>query len=593
MTPKDELVSFKFLRDIQYEEGSSSGKYFEAQWLKHNNDFNECTHIQNNISVFLLGNIYTNNLYKRIKGHQEKLIASDILSLYKQYGLELPKYTKGIYVLFIFDEMQNQFHVISSRSGLYDIYYHISNDFLILSSSSEFIIKNSGFNTILDSTSMLQTHIYDYPLGNRTLFKDLSLLEPGSILTYDLEQLVKTEYFNYRDSLNSINTISWQETWEQVPHVFNNVLDLLVSKNNNICSAITSGFDSRTNLSRLENLDKNVLYYSWGMPGSIELKIPKEISCKIGINYAPIPLNEDFEATYDYYAKQAIFWSDGRGTNRRANHTYSYSELSKHSNYVLTGLIGSELIRPTNAVDHIFNQDFVDTFYSEDPLRIINAQLKQFKKQRILKNNWIRIAEEEYLTETNDYFESYHSINEKYKQLYYFALIEGFRKYFGHEIHGCRMYNFIMTPYIDDDFVDFLLSTPIPALNIKAFQRNPKTLRLGQMFYLPVLKKNKPELLRIRTGRFYKPSDLSSITYPLSILPGYFRKYLKQRIKPNDTFNTHKWNTSFQNENSDLLSLDSRVFEPLNLELIRHLKDTEVSKYLSIRLYLQYMDIIE
>ena len=61
-----------------------------------------------------------------------------------------------------------------------------------------------------------------------------------------------------------------------------------------ICSALTSGFDSRANLSRLLNSGKDILYYSWGIPGSIELKIPSEIAKKLDFNYKPVLLNQRF-----------------------------------------------------------------------------------------------------------------------------------------------------------------------------------------------------------------------------------------------------------------------------------------------------------
>ena len=187
----------------------------------------------------------------------------------------------------------------------------------------------------------------------------------------------------------------------------------------------------------------------------------------------------------------------------------------------MTGLMGSELIRPTNAVDHIFNQEFIDAFYSDDPMSEIKIHFQNISKRNILKEEILVSNEDRFINETVCYFRSFNSFGEKYKQLYYFALSEGFRKYFGHEIHGNRIYNSIQTPYIDDDFVDFLLKTPIPLLNISAFERNPKTLRLGQLFYIPILKSNCPALLKIKTGRFYKPSSLTSPIYPVSILPGF------------------------------------------------------------------------
>jgi hypothetical protein len=323
------------------------------------------------------------------------------------------------------------------------------------------------------------------------------------------------------------------------------------------------------------------------MPGSTELKIPAKISRRFNFKYKPIFLNADFENEYSYHAKQAVIWSDGRGTIRRANHTYSYSILSKHSRFVITGLMGSELIRPTNAVDHIFNKEFVDTFYSDNQLQEIKNQYEKFVRKGILKDDLLNSSKKLFIKETTNYFASFNLLGEKYKQLYYFALSEGFKKYFGHEIHGSRIFNFIQTPYIDDDFVDFLLMTPVPLLNKNAFERNPKTLRLGQLFYIPILKSNFPALLEIRTGRFYKPSALTSFLYPVSVFPALILKKLNQMFKKNDTFNTSRWNKVFMEENSSLTSLDTNIFNPLTTKIITSNRDIDISKFISIRFWLE------
>ncbi len=533
-----------------------------------------------------MGNIFTNRNYETIYGISKKLHPEEIYKLFNEHSKLLTEYIKGIFSLLIFNENSQEYMLFSSRSGLLDAYFYRGKDFIILSSSIEFIVKNAQCKTKLDEVSLIQYHIYDYPLGNRTLFDGILSLSPASLLSYNLNNITINKYFDYAESLQKLPQMSWSETWEQTPAIFNKTIDLIHSDQNKICSALTSGFDSRSNLSRLLNSGKEILYYSWGMPGSSELKIPSKIAAKLGFNYKPVLLNRDFEKKYEYYAKQAVLWSDGRGTIRRANHTYGYSILSDYSRLNLTGLIGSELIRPINAVGHIFNAEFVEAFYSENPEKLIELQLDKLTSYKLINEDIIYENRIKYLSETVEYFRSFNLIGEKYKQLYYFALTEGFKKYFGHEIHGCRMYNFIQTPYVDDDFIDFILKSPVPALNIVAFRRNPKSLRLGQLFYIPILKKNKPILLRIVTGRFYKPSSLTSIFYPLSVLPGYLKKLLRQWMKKNDTFDTPLWNDLFINDNKDLLAKGNKIFLPINEAEFGKYRDIEIAKFLSVRYWL-------
>jgi hypothetical protein len=578
--------SYSYLKDIPFCEENLSGRNFSFSLLRHSDQDVPCKFQQNNIHIFIMGEIYSNGRFKQEYSGTKQLYPKDIFHLYEKEGASLANFIKGIYILLIFNENLNEYYIFTSRSGLLDSYYYMGENCLFISSSLENIVRNPLCKTDIDQVALIQQHIYDYPLGNRTLFENISIINPASVLEYDLFKIKIQTYFNYENALKNIGSITWEDTKELSPGIFNSTLDLISNDQKRICSALTSGFDSRANLSRLLNLSKDVLFYSWGMSESTELKVPLKISKKLHFNYKPILLGHDFEEKYDYYAKQAVLWSDGRATIRRANHSYSYSILSKYSRFNLTGLMGSELIRPTNAVDHIFNQEFIDSFYSDKPLDEIKMHFLNFSKRKILKDTILIGNEDRFINETANYFKNFISVGEKYKQLYYFALTEGFRKYFGHEIHGNRIYNSIQSPYIDDDFVDFLLRTPIPFLNINAFKRDSRTLRLGQLFYIPILKHNCPPLLEIRTGRYYKPSSLTSPLYPFSILTGLVLKKFKQKIKGNDTFNITRWNKIFIKENQNLISFNTDFFNPLSDEVLLSIRDIDLSKIISIRFWM-------
>jgi hypothetical protein len=585
-TGNERILSLSFLKDIPFIQERQNGKNFSIQWLRHTDIHSNCSYANKGVYAYILGNIFTNQNYETKFGKSKKLYPEEIYNLFNEFGKSLTDYIKGIFLLLIFNENSQEYLLFTSRSGLLDVYFYHGKDFIILSSSIEFIVKNEQCKTKIDKVSLIQHHIYDYPLGDRTLFNGILSVSSASLFSYNLNNIKINKYFDYAESLQCPHSMSWAETWEQTPGIFNKTIDLIHSDQEKICSALTSGFDSRSNLSRLLNSGKEILYYSWGMPGSNELKIPSAIAAKLGFNYKPILLNGDFEEKYDYYAKQAVLWSDGRGTIRRANHTYGYSILSEYSRFNLTGLVGSELIRPTNAVGHIFNEEFIEDFYSENPEKNIESHLDKLINRKLINEEIISENRIKFFSETIEYFRSFSLIGEKYKQLYYFSLTEGFKKYFGHEIHGCRIYNFIQTPYVDDDFIDFILESPVPTLNIDAFRRNPKSLRLGQLFYIPILKKNKPILLKIRTGRFYKPSSLTSKFYPLSVLPGYLRKLLRQRIKKNDTFDTPSWNNLFIQNNKNLMSTKNSIFNPINETELGKYRDIEISKFLSVRYWL-------
>lgn len=594
-------TSINYLKSIEYSEDEIIGKYFITKYKYHTKDRLSGYFYKDEIHIFKIGNVFINNRYREknsaFNGALEEI---DLISLYTNYGTDLAKYIKGIFLLLIFDEKQNQYFAFQSICGLYDLYSYKSENFIILSTCLDLLINSNPVPKKIDNISLLQHIIFDYPLSEKTLFQEVNLLPSQTYLCYDLNTVKTNKYFNYLPLLRNSHKLSWDETLREIPAIFNNTIDTITSTSDKICSAITSGFDSRANLSRLVKIEKDVLYYSWGMPGSLEIRVPLEIVNKMKLNHLPIYLDEDFESKYGYYAKQAIFWSGGKATIRRANHNYGHEILSQYSREVLTGLIGSELIRPANAVGHIFTKDFIDILYSTNKEaeieRIINKQIhRSFIKESFFNSN-----RDDLINETLAYFKKFEDYGEKHIQLYLFSLNEGFRKYFGHEIHGCRMHVNINTPYIDDDFVEFILNTPIPDLNIYAFKRNPDSLRKGQLVYLPIIQSNCKDLLYMRTGRFYKPKDLLSPIYPLSVMPGIIRKYLHQS-RSNDTFNTEKWNSIMFKSEQKVMNLDNSIFNNLNMLVEskpEHLVENQqfnwnmhIAKHFSIRLWLDSFNL--
>lgn len=579
------VLTKNYLVNILYSEELYQGAHFKLSALVHEDANEQFQFIENEIAVFVLGNAYTTKAFSAtLNSKPHRVEPQEVLKMYKDQGKSFINNLKGIFTILVLDEVNGYYQIFSSRNALYDTYYLEGPDFLIASSSIEAILKYPGITPEIDPIAIIQHSIFDYPLGEKTLFSNVSILPASTCLSYNLKSIKLFKYFDYLPCLKLDSTLNWKETYAQTPSRFNEAIDLIIEGKNKLCASLTSGFDSRTNLSRLYNSGKDILYYSWGMPGSVEIQIPQRIASETGIHYEPVYLDTEFEKSYDYFGKQAIMWSGGKGTIRRANHTFGYSRLFNHSHSVITGLFGSELLRPANAVGHIFNQAFIDVLYAEQQQSKLLELFDNENKKGFLQPIMLSRYKEIFLQETLAYFAGFNKVGEKYMQLYYFTLTEGFRKYFGHEINGCRPYVEILSPYIDDDFVEFILSTPIPSLNKYAFKRNPRSLKRGQSFYLPIIEKNFSKLMKIPTGRFYSPAQLKSLFFPFSILPGYIR-HMKRR-KADDTFDTHRWNNIFLKNNQETLNYKDEFLKCLDNSNFEVSNNVDQAKQLSLRFWL-------
>lgn len=562
---KPKLLSY-YLQNINYKESQLQGYSFFIQLLSHQNENKNYTISIKNCHIFVLGQALTNKMYEeKTSNHVSLLTPYEILNLYFKYKQNFIKYIKGIFIIFIFDEVKNEYFFFNSKSGLYDLYYYFNDNFMIFSTNLETLLTHPDVPISIDSVAVIQQIIFNYPLGNKTLFKNISILNQGHYLKYSNNQILKTKYFDYLDLINSERTYSWNETYLEAPVIFNNVLEGMTFSKRKICSALTSGFDSRALLSYfLQRENINPLYYSWAWKKSgLDIKIPLEIKSRFKVNYKPILLNDDFLKNYDYFASQAIFLTDGRATIRRANHFYSYDIISKYSRDNFTGLFGSELLRPMHSVGHIFNANYIEILFSSKKEESINNIYNDVVLKNYFNLNFLQKYKKQFFEQTSCYFYQLKSIGDFKKQLYYLQLSEGFRKYFGQEIHGCRIYIFTNSPYIDDDFIEFILQTPIPDLKLQLSKRNINDSRLGQLFYVPIIENNYKKLLKIKTSHFYTPLAIKSDFFPITIVPGVVKRFLFLERHKKDSFNTAVWVKILFKKHPEIMNLSNDIFNKL------------------------------
>lgn len=538
---------------------------------------------ENGVWILSMGKIlfrdqYTNEISN---DNRQGTTLSKLYKLYLDKNRNLVEFIKGSFLLLILDTKSEKYYFFNDRIGFYDLFYQQNSTGLYFSTDLLAFKQLFKLKDKQDSVSLLQHFLFDYPLGEYSYLKNTKKLLSGSYL---LNRKSKTTFHQYNSFLTKIiepSTLSWNETQNLIPGVFNSATKSIIDGTRNICSGLTSGFDSRANLSSLEKIgSKNVLYYSWGLPKSIEIEIAKEIANTLKLNYKHISLAEVFENEYEQYAHQSVLLSNGKAPISRANHAYGYSILSSHSNLFFTGIAGSELLKPRNCSGYMFTQLYLNLLYANS-----TEQRIELLEESLLSLNYIHPAaifqnKEELINRTIDYFKDYDGIIHKHLRLYYFMLKDGFNNYFGHEIHTNRIYGHIMSPYLDDEFISFILSTPIPDLNQHAFKNNLRSKIKGSQLYNPIMKNNLPELMNIETGRYFKPKDLESKYVYFHL----FIAYLKKKTSPNyPTFDSARWTQNLMKKYSSDSALRNELFTEDSPNVLKH---KNAVKIYSIKYYL-------
>lgn len=573
----------KYLIDTNHESKFIKGRQFSSEFFTHTDIPEEGFSRKGNLYVFLVGKAYTNNQFAAERNLSAKpLDASALLEMYVNHGEGLIKSIKGIFVVFIADEDKNLYLGYTSRSGLLKLYYHISQNTLILSTSVSSILNNLEQKPQLDEVAILQHGLFEHTLGDRTHFRDIKILDNFCYIKHDHDRTEIRPFFNLSERLSEKPSLSWKDTHDLSPVIFNKVMDLIVP-DTPFNSALTGGYDSRTILSYLLSKPKLTFQlYSWAADDRwYDVAIAKKIAKEYNLDYLPIKLGNAMLDLYPVLADQHIYWTDGLGSINRTNQMYSHSVLAKYSRLSITGYFGSEMLRPLSRRNIMISEKFIDVMLTRDRNSKLETSYTELLNSSGFKEVLLKKNREEFIESSLQSFSSIEKCCNSALQNFYYVLKTGFWKFFGQEFHAQRINSSLLAPYIDDDFVDFMLTTPIVDIHRGDYRHSlGRTLR-GQSVYNPIMKANYPALMEIPTNRGFAPKDFDSILYPLNLFAKFYsnkRQSHKAKVKG---FDSSAWNKLAYSAHPETITQEDTVFKPLSNDLLK------TGLWFSLKRYLQ------
>jgi len=571
----------KFLNGIPFKSGMQSGRHFACEYFSHTDMPDLGLAVNKGLYCFMIGRVFTNDLYSSELGLPlRELLAQDVIECYRQFGQDFIRYIKGTFLIVVCDEDNNDYLAYTSKSGMYRLYYAFVENRLILASSLNSIVNNLKSKPALDDLAILQHSVFEHTLGCRTFYRGISILDNYQYLGYDLKYLSTKAYYSIAEKLSNSATYSWKETKRMLPEAFNSAMDAATIDLETINSALTGGYDSRTILSYL--LSRGISgcnYYTWAADKKWEdVSVASRLASSLNLPYKPIELGDEMLAHYLEYADKIVYWSDGSGSINRANQMYSHEKLSVISRNLITGYCGSELFRPLSRNNVMISNGFVDLLFSGN--REVLAKELLEKRTTALLPAYVNEHRDAFVFECTDYFKQIEISENKYLSLFHYLVKTGFWKFFGQEIHSQRIHTRAISPFIDDDFVSFIVQTPIKAIHKESYRKQGLNSLRGQALYHPILKRNYPALMGFQTNRGFSPSDFRSFLYPFNILLKHYLSKRRQRVSGVVGFDSRHWNNVVYSKRSAVISRQDDVFASIDPN------DPRAGMWYSLRSYL-------
>jgi hypothetical protein len=403
--------------------------------------------------------------------------------------------------------------VASSYFSFLPVYY--LQEKKIVSNHWEAIVPFS--NQTIDELFVIESHLFNYPLGGSTIYQDVKVLDTFSVLE------MNRDVFNFNTMIDIRGWFPAQVDrsigLEELAEKFISSIEPYFTSQKELIT-FTSGFDGRTILASALALKKEVYTFSMGRLENDDVYNPKSNAEDLKIPFETIDLvSEKYQSEFLHCAQRMSEISGGRN-GFLYPHFYYCTDYFKSHPVMHTGYCGSELFRALHVAGAVTSKELVSIFLEEDKgkLREIVFQSKRlrFIQSKVIERNeaaiWERIdtirSMRNQFSNTNHFF-------------YYFIFKEVFRKVFGFWTTTQFDNIKVRTPFLDISFIQFLLKSEYAGCNNSFFTHNPLKRYKGQLLYAQILKTLQSPLFQMMTGKNYKPSQLLSFQGQTSIVIPY------------------------------------------------------------------------
>jgi asparagine synthase (glutamine-hydrolysing) len=408
-----------------------------------------------------------------------------LLTAYRDQGVEALCGLNGLYVVTIWDEDAETLTVVNDRYGMARLYYWLGPDGIRIASECKAIVADPAYPKAVDERGLVDFLTLTFCAGERTLFKDIKILPPATLMTCRQGHIELSRYWDY-----SFHEPGGPEpTLDEHIHAFTERLRASVRKRTvpRMAMQITGGLDSRVIMGVLsECADPDEVFpVTIGHAHSQDVRFGRRIAHRAGFNHSFVPVDDAFLPNF---AEEGAYRADGMISTHNMWGLAQDNFLDQNElRAIMTGAVGGAIAGAglpnaltdetdeAKAFDYLFGWYYCGTF-SDDSLAALLPKATR-KNTNGCTRDYFR---ERWLAANTDNLLS---------RCEYLDMTERERRFIGSHMDLFGVQCRVIDPLLDNDLVDY------------AFHMPPQ-LRLGKQFSAQVTSAMWPHLAKVpKNGR--------------------------------------------------------------------------------------------
>jgi asparagine synthase (glutamine-hydrolysing) len=501
-------------------------------------------------------------------GAKEQKAPEYVLKQYIEKGDACVSELNGIFHFSVYDRRTEQIKLFSDKFGLQPLYYSLNAEGILFAAEVKTILKDENFDKSPDNESFADFLHYGQILGQKTLFKNIKLLAPASVLTFNLE--------DFKVSLNKYRLLetlfvrknsgdSKTSAKEVIPFLLDSILKR--SENKEILGlSLSGGLDSRGILAGLGKNAEGLFTYTLGLPGCADQKLSAKMSHATKTRHEFVELDQSYLQDFETMAKEMIRLSDGMYHPHESTEMLALEYFKNTAKFkILLRGHGGEIAKAALAYPVMATSQVYSCRDSESVLNhifnITNLVIRDIEPKKLFTPLFADVMQTSPMRSLRESCGSVSEILAPPDVCIYYYINEHIRRQVVASLDIFRTRIEIRMPYIDEAYIGNVLKLPVAARN------------RGE-FHVEFIKKCMPELIKIsdsNTGapldagplRLFLTDKFNSLMKRLSVTG--FRHYTEFQKWHRDSFreNTRKIIFSEQAAARNLYNMDTlkSVFE--------------------------------
>ena len=415
------------------------------------------------------------------RGHRFRVNSDPeyVLHLYEEYGQDFALKLNGAFVAAIWDTKRRRLLIVNDRFGLVPLFYAHLRGRLLFAGGVRAILASVDFTPRVDAVAIAQFLTLEHVLGDRTLLEDVVLLPPAALVVYEDSQLTSRSFwdFQFREEYDDHDLDWYLDRWT---FLVRQAVERRTRTGRPFGVSLSGGLDSRTVLAMIDRDRYPVHALTFGLPGSDDVRLARELSRAVGAASHYFELKPDFLAGV---ADEGVRLTDGMNSCKHMHGLAPIRAMAKHVKVLFTGSVGDALTKDVEVAYRLLPTARDDDVFAKAMLRSYSKGVPGAEHGLLFSEGFFRKIQ-------GVVFEGFRGVLAESRAALpankrkHYAIRESNRRRI---LEGKRLLQSqcaVRTPFYDNDLFDFMLNLP-------------PGLRLDSYLYVRGFSKAFPELAKI------------------------------------------------------------------------------------------------